>query len=277
MEYLRPLQDMVSPDTLSAAKTVGTMAVAWASLELISYILIRPYFMLLLDNNPKLAGDAKAKGQTATQMLPRVVCFVHNVVQVPLGLMILTDPAFYSGTSRLLASSDFSTLVMAISAGYFAYDTLECIVRYEHEGPEFLLHGVFCFIVFSTLTAIGRMHWFGAGFLMWELSTPFMHFRWVLYKIARDKTTLYVVNGVMGLATFFLCRICWGPVLSLLYWKDSLEMMAGPQAGLLPAPLVWVYRFCTLVMNGLNLFWFQKMVKLALDGAARGARKKKAA
>jgi hypothetical protein len=50
-------------------------------------------------------------------------------------------------------------------------------VRYEHEGPEFLLHGVFCLLVFASLTHVRAMHWFGAGFLMWELSTPFVHFR----------------------------------------------------------------------------------------------------
>jgi hypothetical protein len=57
-------------------------ALAWASLELVGYVLIRPYFLLLLDNNPKLAADKKKRGETATQMLPRVVCFLHNVMQV---------------------------------------------------------------------------------------------------------------------------------------------------------------------------------------------------
>ena len=61
--------------------------------------------------------------------------------------------------------------------GYFAYDTVECILRYETEGPEFLFHGVFCFATFSSLVFVRSMHWFGAGYLMWELSTPFVHFR----------------------------------------------------------------------------------------------------
>jgi hypothetical protein len=43
--------------------------------------------------------------------------------------------------------------------------------------------------------------------------------RWFLYKIAADKGVLYAANGVLGLLAFFLCRICWGPILSLLYWK----------------------------------------------------------
>lgn len=49
----------------------------------------------------------------------RCVC----CLQVPLALMILLDPAFYNNT--IWARSDFSTLVMAVSAGYFLYDTFE--------------------------------------------------------------------------------------------------------------------------------------------------------
>ncbi len=256
---------------------------AWASLELFTYLVLRPYFLRLLDNNPKMKGNAKARGETATQMLPRVVCFVHNLMQVriatrsrpaarcrritgsklaafqstssshapfqsrtapspllstshpsdptpphhscvhpphkkvPLGLMILTSAAFYQGDGRFYHATAFSTTVMAISAGeaaaegegggsagrsrhklalgsrrdapvcaaeratvssspschplpppkkyinkgYFAYDTLECIVRYQHEGPAFLLHGVFCFLVFTSLTHIRILHWYG--------------------------------------------------------------------------------------------------------------------
>jgi hypothetical protein len=184
--------------------------------------------------------------------------------------------------------------------------------------------------------------------------------RWFLYKIARDKGSLYVINGVAGLATFFLCRICWGPVLSLLFWKarasrprappsvaaaarararapalagcealvrrssrgyarlgaalegstwrpaapagrplplprpprrpsstplrrspqDSRDALSNPQeAALLPLALVYLYRACTITMNGLNMYWFEKMVRLALDAARKppAARAKKAA
>jgi hypothetical protein len=51
----------------------------------------------------------------------------------------------------------------AARPGYFAYDTVECIVRYKHEGPEFLTHGVFCFLVFTSLTHIRQLHWFGCA------------------------------------------------------------------------------------------------------------------
>ena len=60
----------------------ATAGLAWASLEVLSYILIRPFFLKLLDGNPKLKGKHKEQARTAIQLLPRVVCFIHNIIQV---------------------------------------------------------------------------------------------------------------------------------------------------------------------------------------------------
>jgi len=205
--------------------------------------------------------------------MPRVVCFIHNVIQIPLGLIILTDEYFYSDPA--LARDDFSTLVMAVSAGYFFYDTLECIVNFKTEGPEFLLHGVMCFVVYILLTFTGVMHWFGAGFLMWELSTPFMHFRWFLYKIGRDKSQLYTRNALTGYLTFGLCRMLWGPILSITFWVVSWRCLRDPaRADSLPYALVNFWRACTIILNGLNTYWFIKMTKIAL---AHGSQVEKTA
>jgi hypothetical protein len=80
-------------------------------------------------------------------------------VQIPLGLFILLDP--YYNRNAIWARDDFSTLVMAISAGYFLYDTLECMYRIQHEGWDFLLHGVFCLMVYGFLTHTGYLHFYG--------------------------------------------------------------------------------------------------------------------
>lgn len=130
----------------------------------------------------------------------------------------------------------------AIKKGYFLYDTLECILRYEHEGPEFLAHGVFCLAVFGALVHIRCVHWCGAGFLMWELSTPFVHARWFLYKIGKDKTRLYAANAAAGFLVFFVCRVLWGPVVSVFYWHDSLKAFAVPEL-YATMPLAWMWFF----------------------------------
>jgi hypothetical protein len=38
---------------------------------------------------------------------------------------------------------------------------VQCTLRLEHEGWDFLFHGVFCFLVFSNLTYTGYMHFYG--------------------------------------------------------------------------------------------------------------------
>ncbi|KAF8067209.1 glpF [Scenedesmus sp. PABB004] len=251
------------PHMHKTARLIGLLGLAWASLELVSNLLVRPLFLQLLEGNPRMAGQEKKKASTATQMMPRVVCFIHNIIQVPLALVILADP--YFNRSPIYARDAFSTLVMAISAGYFLYDTVECVARLQHEGTDFLLHGVFCLVVFANLTYTGYMHFYGAGFLLWELSTPFMHFRWFLYKIGRESTRLYAANAAAGMAMFFACRILWGNALSLLFWRDSLAALASPEGAALPLASIWFYRLSTVVMNGLNAWWFSKMVRILLS------------
>jgi hypothetical protein len=63
---------------------------------------------------------------------------------------------------------------------------------------------------FCTGVAVGA----GAGFLLWELSTPFVHLRWLLHKSGRDKQRIYAVNGLLMAMVFFLCRPAWGTWLS---------------------------------------------------------------
>jgi hypothetical protein len=92
-----------------------------------------------------------------------------------------------------------------------------------------------------------------------------MHFRWFLYKIGKDSTKLYAYNALAGMAVFFLCRIIWGNALSILFWVDSVRVLATPAGAALPMAAIWVYRLSTLVMNGLNAWWFSKMVKILLE------------
>jgi hypothetical protein len=120
----------------------------------------------------------------------------------------------------------------------------------------------------------------GAGFLLWELSTPFMHLRWVLYKIGKGDTQLYQYNALAGMAIFFLCRVVWGNALSVLFWVQSYQALQTPKGQAeLWMPQIWFYRLCTVVMNGLNAWWFSKMVKLlreAVKAKEQGGAAKKA-
>jgi hypothetical protein len=73
----------------------------------------------------------------------------------------------------------------------------------------------------------------GAGFLLWELSTPFVHLRWLLHKSGRERQRIYATNGLLMMVVFFLCRPVWGTWLS--YKVGPSQAVPGAYAGLCPA------------------------------------------
>jgi hypothetical protein len=46
----------------------------------------------------------------------------------------------------------------------------------------------------------------GAAFLMWEVSTFFVHARWFLFKLGAADSRWYLANGLAMLASFFVFR-----------------------------------------------------------------------
>lgn len=92
-----------------------------------------------------------------------------------------------------------------------------------------------------------------------------MHFRWVLYKLGKESSKLYGINALTGMFVFFLCRIIWGNVLSIMFWRESIRALSNAQGAMLPMTSIWFYRLATVVMNGLNAWWFSKMLKILIS------------
>lgn len=57
---------------------------------------------------------------------------------------------------------------------------------------------------------------FGYVYLM-ELSTPFVSFRGILSILDLKHTTTYIVNGLLMLVLFFICRVLIGPYVLYIY------------------------------------------------------------
>lgn len=66
----------------------------------------------------------------------------------------------------------------------------------------------------------------GAGFLLWELSTPFVHLRWFMLKAGAAKSRAYLINGLALVLVFFACRPVWGTWLSYKVRVQERVMLA---------------------------------------------------
>ncbi|CAG9814988.1 unnamed protein product [Phaedon cochleariae] len=79
--------------------------------------------------------------------------------------------------------------------------------------------GGFGFLVITSLRGGLGDCFFGFIYLM-EASTPFVSLRGILSKIGLKNTPIYVINGLMMLAAFFVCRIAMFPYVIHLYSKS---------------------------------------------------------
>ena len=112
---------------------------------------------------------------------------------------------------------------------------------------------------------------------MWELSTPFVHIRWLLSAMGRSDGRLYIANGLAMVAVFFCCRNVWGTWCSVRFFQATQAELDTPRPdGFSPAG-IWGYRIANVSLNALNALWFYKMAtkaaKLLLAGDGKGQKK----
>lgn len=184
----------------------------------------------------------------------------------PLWANRLTDPE-----TAITGYYPYGGLVLALTVGYFVWDLYVCLRYYTTFGFGFLFHGVAALYVFGITFYPFCIPWVPA-FLLFELSTPFVNVNWYALRLPEGtiNSKVVLINGLLLLLTFFTVRIIWGfyAVSSVAYdlyqaW-DKIDV-------LLPAVTVLSLN---MLLNILNVFWFYKMVLIAVK-KSKGARAKK--
>jgi hypothetical protein len=129
----------------------------------------------------------------------------RRCTQVPIAIWAICQPLMQA--DRLHATHPLTHVMLCAAAGFFLHDAIACYLR---EPPMYILHGATCFVGYTAGALLSSLHFYGALFLMWELSTPFVQLRWALFKMGKSETLLYKVNGCAMVSTFFLARIAFG-------------------------------------------------------------------
>lgn len=145
------------------------------------------------------------------------------------------------------------------------------IVRFCLDKPLIILHHLLVPLVgFPALmfTRGGEGDCLLAASFLMEFSTPFVSLRVILCQLNLKDSSLYIVNGLLMLISFFLCRVSMFPLLYIWYTR-----IAGLSA-LLSIP-AWVH----LAVAGLwfpQLVWFCKMVKGSIKLISQRRQRKRA-
>eukprot|EP00887_Chlorella_sp_A99_P002441 scaffold10.g2441.t1 len=251
---------MVSAWVLETGRRVASKALLFVALDLlIGQGPLRPFIYRAFRVDPQ--RDAKGAKRLASQLAAKLVGVVFLAWVLPQTFRALAESAVHN--DRLYGVTQLSQATMELASAYFIYDLYLCAFKFAENGWEFLLHASICCTVYTSAVFTGGLHYFGCGFLLWELSTPFLYTRWVLLKAGfADSWMLSVTNGYFML-TFFLCRNVWGTVLSGEFFQASQKEMAAPRGHFPAAAFPPIIVMCA-ALNGLNLWWLVQMITIVL-------------
>ncbi|KAL4067715.1 DUF887-domain-containing protein [Scleroderma citrinum] len=192
----------------------------------------------------------KASKKTRNNWDAHVVSLSHAALIVVLSSQCLNIPNL--DADRAFGVHRGSSSVMALSCGYFVWDTTEAIIHYTEFG--FVFHGIACLCVFL-LGSRPFAQYYGVRFLFWEVSTIFLDIHWFLDKTGKTGSKLQLINGFVLLGTFFSVRLIWGSMISYDFIKTMRSVYEQ-----LPFLYVAVYGGGNILLNLLNWFWFTKMI-----------------
>jgi len=192
----------------------------------------------------------KANATTQRNWDAHVVSLVHALVVVALALRCLDEKSL--DEDRAFGSHRDAGFLTAIAIGYFTWDALESIIHFTEIG--FVIHGVACLTIF-VLGTRPFLQYYAVRFLLWEVSTIFLDIHWFLDKTGKTGSTLQLINGFALLSVFFCVRLIWGGMMSYDFFVTLNAVYDH-----LPLVYIVVYGASNIMLQGLNWFWFTKMV-----------------
>ncbi|XP_047475067.1 TLC domain-containing protein 3A-like [Penaeus chinensis] len=145
----------------------------------------------------------------------------------------------------------------------FVKSQLECLLSYFKKDLLMIVHHItIVLVLFPAMVYHSPMgHFFIGCFFCTELSTPFVNARVILSRLGLKKSKIYVVNGLLMMTIFAMCRIALFPIMYAAYLSQQTKAPTHIQA-LAKIPLT-CHLSCLLVLAP-QLYWLTLMVKGAL-------------
>ncbi|KAI8381501.1 TLC domain-containing protein [Radiomyces spectabilis] len=194
------------------------------------------------------------KGYNAPNWHIHVVSTVHCVTVVVGSFFIMADDQL--SRDRVFGYQAWAADIYSVSCGYFIWDTIIALYFYKYQGITMVFHGIASLSVF-VLSFRPFVNYYGAIFLMYELSTIFLNINWFIDKLGWTGGKVQLINGFFLITTFFGARIVFGFYMSTRMWSDIFAVKE-----LVPWRYWIVYGSANFVTLCLNMYWFGLMVKM---------------
>jgi len=181
-----------------------------------------------------------------------VVSQVHVLVIVPYSFWSILHDSPERSMNPAFGWDEKAGYAQAIACGYFLWDMLDSTINFIDSG--FVVHAIACFTVYL-MSFKPFMSYYSTRVLFWEISTFFLNIHWFLDKTNRTGSQLQLINGILLLLTFFSARIVYGGYISIQFFSTLRQVRHE-----IPLAYTLTYGFVNLMLQGLNWFWFNKMI-----------------
>lgn len=177
---------------------------------------------------------------------------------------MFTDKERAEEEHRVFGYTGIGGATQAFALGYFVWDLVMSAAYFDVFGIGFLAHAASAVVVFS-FGFRPFVNYYGPIFILFELSSPMLNFHWFFDKLNLTGSKPQLYNGLLLIATFFCCRIVWGPIQSFRVFRDVFYAYKNPPLTKddgVPVPL-WLallYLGSNAILNFLNYYWFGRMI-----------------
>ncbi|CCD22628.1 Ale2p NDAI_0A04720 [Naumovozyma dairenensis CBS 421] len=203
-----------------------------------------------------------------------LISLLQSIVVLYLSFDFLLCPErssepYQTSESRIFGSNRETQVICIYAIGYFLWDT---IISLFYSSTAFVLHGIISTVVF-TIGLKPYIQYYAPVFLMFELSNPFLNFRWFGIKLFPSNSkigdTFLLINNLILMIMFFFARIAWGwfQIGKLIY--DYYQVRNDPSFLFWDSAIIVSGNF---VLDILNVIWFSTMVSVAFKVLKQGSK-----
>ncbi|EFA81991.1 TRAM [Heterostelium album PN500] len=146
--------------------------------------------------------------------------------------------------------SPSSSFYMRFILGYFFYDTIILLINHSQIDSATLMHHLMGLLLYYLGISRKYCHFVLVSYMLTEVSTPFVNFRWFLYRTNKSKDFIYIINGLLMALGFLLARVLYAPTTIgyALITKYPLSLN-------LPGYIWWGTYLGCVAINSLNMYW----------------------
>ncbi|KAJ1852366.1 hypothetical protein LPJ57_007669 [Coemansia sp. RSA 486] len=189
----------------------------------------------------------------------RLASIAHACYMVTNSLVIIANSKLRS--NPLYGYDAVAESAYSITVGYFLWDIIDTYKNIQIAGLGFMAHAIMSFGVYL-LSFTPFLQYYGACFMMFEVSTIFLNVHLFLEDLGLQDAILYFINGMALVSSFFFARIVYGTILSINVWRG----IANSEIPINPL-ITGFIKLANLTLMGLSYYWFSVIIMTAKRNA----------